>query len=98
MVEQVTTAFLKGWTEFLSIKRCRKSLILWRWNIFLEPVQIMLQCFLLVKTYRPDIRNLLERFLKFWTENPSFIEVVRQNWCSNGSQNLSWSLRPTSRM
>lgn len=27
------------------------------------------------------------RFLKFWTENPSFIEVVRQNWCSNGAQN-----------
>ncbi|XP_049406079.1 uncharacterized protein LOC125869665 [Solanum stenotomum] len=27
------------------------------------------------------------RFLKFWTENPSFIEVVRQNWCSNWAQN-----------
>lgn len=39
-----------------------------------------------VKTDCPDIRNLLG-FLKFWTENPSFIEVVRQNWSSNGPQN-----------
>ncbi|KAH0661241.1 hypothetical protein KY284_026172 [Solanum tuberosum] len=34
-----------------------------------------------------DIHRKPFRFLKFWTENDSFKEIVRQNWSSGDSQN-----------
>ncbi|KAH0650498.1 hypothetical protein KY284_030410 [Solanum tuberosum] len=27
------------------------------------------------------------RFLKFWTEDPSFLDIIKQNWCRTGTLN-----------
>ncbi|KAH0776232.1 hypothetical protein KY290_007643 [Solanum tuberosum] len=37
------------------------------------------------------------RFLKFWVDNPNFLEVVKQNWSANGTQNTWFDFKDDTR-